>query len=126
MRKLVIIEGTDEREVELSEGKYYLGRLSSNQIQLSEGGVSRRHAKIEVSDEKVVLTDLGSLNGTYVNDTEVRIRELADDDIIEIGSYLIKYIDGSAEPGRVEAPAEQVLVAPTREDLLLQGELAFG
>ncbi|MBI2565723.1 MAG: FHA domain-containing protein [Candidatus Schekmanbacteria bacterium] len=117
MKKLIIIDGTQERELELADGKYYLGRLSSNQIQLTEGGVSRRHAKIEVVDQKAILSDLGSLNGTYVNDVEIRIRELQDEDTIEIGSYLLKYIDEdvAARPQEpVGAPvlgADEALVA---------------
>ena len=47
---------------------------------LDDRDVSRRHARLEIVDNQLVLTDLGSTNGTYVNDVRVTRRVLAPGD----------------------------------------------
>lgn len=56
------------RRVELSAEGATIGREQDNQIQLLIGGVSRYHAKIEYKDDGWILRDLGSTNGTKIND----------------------------------------------------------
>ena len=43
-------------------------------VALDDRNVSRRHARLEIIDNDLVLTDLGSTNGTYVNDERVTRR----------------------------------------------------
>ncbi|MBX5492722.1 MAG: FHA domain-containing protein, partial [Chloroflexi bacterium] len=58
-----------------------IGRVSGNDIILPETGVSRQHARIEYDGTRLVVVDLGSLNGTYVNDERVeQARELRNGD----------------------------------------------
>ncbi|MFF4775772.1 FHA domain-containing protein [Microtetraspora fusca] len=65
-----------------------LGRDSgAAAVVLDDGTVSRRHARLEVVDNQLVLTDLGSSNGTYVNDTRVTRQVLAPGDRVRIGRY---------------------------------------
>lgn len=59
------------RRVELSAEGATIGREQDNQIQLLIGGVSRYHAKIEHKDDGWFLRDLGSTNGTKINDTVI-------------------------------------------------------
>ncbi|MFH1905270.1 MAG: FHA domain-containing protein [bacterium] len=63
-----------------------IGRVQDNNIVL-EGNdtVSRHHAKIVLEDEKLILVDLESKNGTKVNDRKVSRQELKDRDKIEVG-----------------------------------------
>ena len=56
------------RRIELSAEGATIGREQDNQIQLLIGGVSRYHAKIENKDGSWFLRDLGSTNGTRIND----------------------------------------------------------
>jgi len=65
-----------------------LGRdEGSAAVVLDDPDVSRRHARLEVIDNHLVLTDLGSTNGTYVNDAQVSRRVLAPGDRVRIGRY---------------------------------------
>jgi FHA domain len=64
-----------------------LGRLPENSISLTDGRLSRHHARIEFRDGAYWLSDLGSQNGTLVNDhalTEAHL--LQPGDIIELGT----------------------------------------
>ncbi|GAB4057170.1 FHA domain-containing protein [Catellatospora paridis] len=57
-------------------------------VALDDPGISRRHARLELIDEYLVLTDLGSTNGTYVNDQRLTRRQaLVPGDRIRIGRY---------------------------------------
>ena len=75
-----------------------LGRDESNDIVLADENVSRHHAEITVGTDEVMLIDQDSTNGSRVNDDEVRRAVLANGDLIQIGSFILKYISsGNAE-----------------------------
>jgi len=97
-----------EREFELPASAITIGKAEDNQLRITDGAISRKHAAIEPSAGGLLIKDLGSLNGIYVND--LRIGEqghiLRDGDRIEIGRT--KMIFHSA-PG---APAQPPVVAP--------------
>lgn len=74
-----------------------LGRDESNDIVLADENVSRHHAEIIMGDE-ITLVDQESTNGSRVNDDEVRKAVLANGDLIQLGSFILKYISsGNAE-----------------------------
>ena len=56
------------RHVNLTSGPVTLGRDDQSSVTLDDVAVSRHHAKIEQVGDQYVVTDLGSRNGTYVND----------------------------------------------------------
>ena len=65
-----------------------LGRDGSTAaVVLDDPDISRRHARIEIVDDDLVLTDLGSTNGTFVNDSRVTRRVLVSGDRLRIGRY---------------------------------------
>jgi len=74
-------------DVFLSEGGYVIGRSASCQLVLDDARASRRHARIAVSQGKVTIEDLGSVNGVFVNGLRIAPgpRPLADGDRISIG-----------------------------------------
>ncbi|MGE0633524.1 MAG: FHA domain-containing protein, partial [Pseudobdellovibrionaceae bacterium] len=51
----------------LKTGKNIIGRNSSADILISSNGVSKDHAEITVLQDKILVTDLNSRNGTFVN-----------------------------------------------------------
>jgi hypothetical protein len=63
---------------------------------LVEDMVSRRHAKIIVSDEQIIIQDLGSTNGTFVNGEKIKRAKLNEGDRILIGTSIIKMV--AADP----------------------------
>jgi pSer/pThr/pTyr-binding forkhead associated (FHA) protein len=71
---------------ELRPGTLLLGRGTACQLVLDDALVSRKHARIQVTEESAVLEDLGSVNGVYVNGERVDgTRALGDGDRIVIG-----------------------------------------
>lgn len=62
--------------------KLRIGRSSDCDLQLDDPGVSRHHAELERSQEELVLRDLGSANGTYVNGEQITERT------IEVGDQI--------------------------------------
>jgi diguanylate cyclase (GGDEF)-like protein len=69
-----------------------IGRSSQANLQIDHESVSRRHARIVLTDSGVLLSDLGSTNGTYVNDEPVQERSLAHGDLIKVGRSILKYL----------------------------------
>lgn len=68
-----------------------LGRSSNADIQLTDHGVSRQHCRLDVENERYMLTDLGSLNGTYVNGERITRLPLLDGDRIQIGASILRF-----------------------------------
>jgi pSer/pThr/pTyr-binding forkhead associated (FHA) protein len=67
---------------------------------------SRHHARLDVRGGVIVLTDLGSTNGTRVNGRRVREVVLGVGDRIEVGQTLLRVLEGDAASGAV-APSHQ-------------------
>ena len=62
-----------------------LGRGTDCDLRLVDPGVSRHHAELRVEDDQVVLVDLGSTNGTFVNGQPVRRVALTDGTNVSLG-----------------------------------------
>src|SRR4051812_43130978 len=64
-----------------------IGRVTGNEIVVPEHRISRRHAVIQRQGNRFVVVDLGSTNGTFVNDTRIfRPTPLNDADVITVGA----------------------------------------
>lgn len=89
----------DGRRFPLTAAVTTLGRDPSADIVLDDPGVSRRHAEVRISNDgphlQVVVRDLGSTNGTYLNGDQVGSEELRDGDRLTMGrSTLTFHLDG--------------------------------
>ena len=97
MPSLFVIRGADQgMRFEVETGRVTIGREASNSIQLHDREVSRHHAEIHGEGERLVLLDLGSSNGTYVNGERIKTHELASGDQVQIGRTLMLFT-GPAE-----------------------------
>lgn len=77
------------------EEELMIGRGEDSQVRVDQESVSRRHACIRIhTDGQSVLMDLGSTNGTFVNDQRVQTSELRDGDLIRVGQTILKYLAG--------------------------------
>ena len=79
-----------------------IGRLEDNDVVIRNMAVSGRHAKIDAIDDRFLLTDLESKNGTFVNDRPIRNHWLVQGDVIVIGKYALMF-SGAANDIRVPA-----------------------
>jgi two-component system cell cycle response regulator len=90
---LVIIYGDDlGRRVPLGSEPCVIGRSSKCDVQLDQESVSRNHAHISRQRGNYAIRDLGSTNGTYVNDELVDEVVLRDGDQIKVGRTIFKFI----------------------------------
>ena len=92
----------------LAAGAYVMGRDPDTDIRLESATVSRRHARIVVSNDGAVLEDFGSKNGTYHNDTRVTESvPLRNGDHIRLGS--IRLLFNVRESDSTETQVESAL-----------------
>jgi putative nucleotidyltransferase with HDIG domain len=88
-----------ERRYPLADGTCLtVGRVKDCDICLEDHAVSRRHCTIEAKGADVVVSDLDSANGTYVNDRLVRTITLRRGDTIRVGSTEIRVAGAAAAP----------------------------
>ena len=100
MNAILVSQRADRKEYRLNEALAVLGRDAECDIVIEGSGVSRRHARIVVSDDEYLLEDLGSKNGTWVNRTRViNPVALTDGDSISIGdqSFSFHLLDAKTE-----------------------------
>jgi pSer/pThr/pTyr-binding forkhead associated (FHA) protein len=89
---LQVLEGIDQGRVFRNlPTPLTIGREEGNLLRLNDERVSRFHAKIQVDNGDVILTDLESTNGTRVNGNIVQIRRLRVGDCISVGRSLLLF-----------------------------------
>lgn len=93
---LVVIYGTElGRRIPLGPRPIECGRAMETDIPLDDEAVSRKHARFAWTGSSFLVRDLGSTNGTYVNDLHIpQERTLRDGDQIKIGRTIFKFIHG--------------------------------
>ena len=80
-------DGGDAEVFEVGQSGATIGRSPDNSIQLADERLSRQHARIQFRDGAYWLTDLGSTNGTFINQTRLNEpHRLRPGDVIELGS----------------------------------------
>ena len=83
-------EITDKRVFPLYQ-KLTIGRHSTNDIPIPDRTVSKRHAVVGRVKGQIVVKDLDSRNGTYVNDERVEKAVLASGDRLKVGSVVLRF-----------------------------------
>ncbi len=94
MAALFVIQGRNKGarfDLTGQPGAVTIGRESSNYVRLDDHEVSRRHAEIRRVGDTLVVGDLRSSNGTFVNDRKVDRAELAGGDRIRVGRTVLVY-----------------------------------
>jgi diguanylate cyclase (GGDEF)-like protein len=93
---LIVIRGIPQGKRFLLEGPstFVVGRGKGVDIQVDDANVSRQHAQITIEGDYIYVVDMGSRNGTFVNDEPIgkeRIA-LAKEDMVRIGNTILKYL----------------------------------
>jgi pSer/pThr/pTyr-binding forkhead associated (FHA) protein len=97
-KMIVSIDEVVIKEVQLTKDKTTLGRRPYNDIVIDNLAVSGEHAVLQMTGSEVLLEDLNSTNGTYLNGKAIKKQQLQNGDSIEIGKYKIKFVaDGAAD-----------------------------
>ena len=94
---LVVRSGPNEgARFSLTSSDSFIGRHPESTICLDDVTVSRRHAHVERAGDAVVLRDLGSLNGTYVNQERIEEAVLSHGDEVQIGRYRMVFFESAS------------------------------
>lgn len=111
MPKLIVKSGAGVvKELPLDKEKFTIGRMPDNDLELRDSLVSRRHTELIRHGTRVTLYDMGSSNGTFVNNKKVDVKVLDDGDEVTIGETTLIFRDdsGNSKP----ATATPAAVAP--------------
>lgn len=94
------VEGVEIKQVYLTRDRTTLGRKPGNDIVLDNLAVSGNHCVFELLGlADVFVEDLGSTNGTFVNNQRVKRQRLHDGDVIAIGSFRVRFLTASGNSG---------------------------
>jgi len=111
MAKLVILnQGMTGRTFDLVADQTTVGRLEDNTFHISDGSVSSHHAEILLRGTDIVVRDLNSTNGTFINGEKISEAPLKSGQVLRFGQVELKIDDG--KPVTAPAPAP---VAPKKQ-----------
>jgi len=100
----------------LPEREIVIGRSGDLDMMLVEDMVSRKHAKISTKNGQLIIMDLGSTNGTFVNGEKIKKTRLKEGDRILIGTSILKVMASASQRGHTsEGEARKALEARGRQ-----------
>ena len=96
----------NEKVYPLNLGVNSIGRGINNNIFLSSehDSLSRYHAEIKIAEDSVLLKDLGSKNGTFVNSIRIKEKEIHDGDLIICGDVIFQFVEAIAKDEKSSEP----------------------
>ena len=101
MPKLVVLTvGFNDRSLEVKSEKTTVGRLDDNQFQLAEPSISSHHCEIWTKGDDIVIKDLGSTNGSFVNEKPVEANKeaaLRPGQVLRLGQVELRYETGKKQ-----------------------------
>jgi pSer/pThr/pTyr-binding forkhead associated (FHA) protein len=106
MAKLVILnQGMTGRTFDVNVERTTVGRIEENTFQIADASVSSRHAEILLRGGEVLIRDLNSTNGTFVNGEKITEAVLKPGQLLRFGQVELKIDDGLPVPTAAPAPA---------------------
>ncbi len=115
MPKLVVLsEGLTGRSHELKVDKTTIGRLEDNSFQIAEQSVSSHHCEILLKGNDVLVKDLNSTNGTYINGEKISEKVLKPGQILRLGNVEAR-LEADGASGAAPAPAGAAAAAEKKK-----------
>jgi pSer/pThr/pTyr-binding forkhead associated (FHA) protein len=109
MAKLVILnQGMTGRSFELNIERTTIGRVEDNTFQIADPSVSSHHAEIILRGSDILVKDLNSTNGTFINGEKIEEQVLKPGQVVRFGQVELKIDDGKP----VSAPVASGAPAP--------------
>jgi pSer/pThr/pTyr-binding forkhead associated (FHA) protein len=104
----------ERKDIPLHGSEILMGRAEDCNLRIPLAAVSRQHCRVIIGDDEVLIEDLGSANGTFVNNRKVSRKELRAGDNLQVGqaSFIVQ-IDG--KPKKVRNPFEGVAAAEAEQ-----------
>lgn len=111
----------------LVDSRYAIGRDKSNDIVIDEEGISNFHAELRVEeDDRVFITDAGSINGTFVNDKQIKARtQLRAGDVIRLNKSELHLVDPK-EQLKAQPEDSATAISPALQGLSVSNRPASG
>ncbi len=116
-RAMLIVPRGDGKKIPISKSIFTLGKNPANDLVLKDEYVSNFHCRIELKGGEAYIKDLGSTNGTFVNNNKVVGMALPDGCTIRIGNseFLFKYEQKSSKITPIEEFTFCGMVAKSRK-----------
>ncbi len=115
MAKLVVLgEGQNGRTLDLKDERTTVGRLDDNAFQIPEQSISSHHCEILLKGTEVVVKDLGSTNGTFINGEQITEKALKPGQVLRLGKVELRFEDGQTPSGSgssASQPASQTTIS---------------
>jgi pSer/pThr/pTyr-binding forkhead associated (FHA) protein len=118
--KLVVAKGkTSVKEVPLNGDETIIGRRSDCTLRIPSPLVSRQHCTLRRNGERLLVKDLGSSNGTFVNGSRVKQKELRSGDTLGVGpiTFIVQLGAAAASPSDTARPGAAIVVADESGDV---------
>jgi len=120
---LRVVQGPDEgKTYDVREFPVVIGRDTSNQMRLNDDMASRRHAELMLRDGRLVVRDLLSTNGTFVNDNLITEVEVNPGDRIRIGRNVLQVGETATHTGPADTKPPTSMGTPSKTVIRLAGQ----
>src|SRR5579872_1200218 len=132
-RLLLKFDSAILKEIPLGRRPVTIGRAPDNELPIDNLAVSNYHARIYGEAGRLVIEDLNSLNGTFVNDMRVERATLRDGDLVQVGKHQIQVdaahdaalpLDGLRKVAAPKVSETMVLDTQERREMLRQAAVA--
>ena len=113
MMKLVVLsEGMTGRTQELKGEKTTIGRADDNTFPIAESSVSSHHCEVLLRGSEVIVRDLDSTNGTFINGEKISEGVLKAGEVLRLGQVAMRLESGAAAPPP-KKPMDRTVVIPS-------------
>lgn len=116
MAKLVILtQSLAGRSHELTAERTTVGRIEDNAFQIAEQSISSHHCEVLLRGGEVVVKDLNSTNGTFINDEKITEGVLKPGQTLRLGQVELQLETGTAGAPTKSAPSTPPIAPPTKK-----------
>jgi pSer/pThr/pTyr-binding forkhead associated (FHA) protein len=120
MAKLVILtQGLTGRAHELNVDRTTIGRVEDNLFQIAEPSVSSHHCEVLLRGSDVVIKDLNSTNGTFINGEQINESVLKPGQTLRLGQIELKLETGTPASAPAKAPAPSPAKKPAEATMVI-------
>src|SRR5882762_4239873 len=121
MPRLVLLsEGLTGRTYELKTDKTTVGRVSDNAFEIPEASVSSHHCELTLRGNDVLVKDLGSTNGTFINGEKIEEAVLKPGQILRVGMIEMRLESGDSAPAPAAAASSAASQSAASKKVLEQ------
>jgi serine phosphatase RsbU (regulator of sigma subunit) len=125
---LLVVDGLEPgRRIPIGAAPFTVGRAAPSEVMLNDPEISRAHCRVERLAFDMLITDLGSTNGTFIDGKRVQTARIANGGILRIGRQLLRYeLRHRREVAATEEMERDLVAARSYVESLLPARLTTG